>query len=150
MEQQLKVTIGSNSNSSKEFTLNTATSMYYDVTDSIVFDENESSIFSRATNTGDNDAIVSLSKIKFTYHEKPEMKPSIVSNEEVGQYTIKMTLSRNNVEDTDSSTGSNDTEEVTLESDVQDNSIEKPSNDKNNTLDKVVNTINNIFSKWFK
>lgn len=143
-----KVTIGSNSNSSKEFTLNTATSMYYDVTDSIVFDENNQA-YLVITNTGDNDAIVSLSKIKFTYHEKPEIKPSIVSNEEVGQYTIKMTLSRNNVEDTDSSTGSNDTEDKT-ESDVQDNSIEKPSNDKNNTLDKVVNTINNIFSKWFK
>ena len=122
--------------------------MYYDVTDSIVFDKNNQA-YLVITNTGKNDAIVSLSKIKFTYDEEPEIKPSIVSNEEVGQYTVKMTLSRNNVEDTDSSTGSNDTEDKT-ESDVQDKPSEKPSNDKNNTLDKVVNTINNIFSKWFK
>lgn len=143
-----KVTIGSDSNSSKEITLNTSTSMYYDVTDSIVFDENNQA-YLVITNTGDNDAIVSLSKIKFTYDEEPTIQPSIVSNEEVGQYAVKMTLSRNNVQDTDSSTGSNDTED-----NIQDKPTEKPSDDKNNTIDKVVNTIKNtiknLFSKWFK
>lgn len=143
-----KVAIGSNSDSSKDFILNSATDMYYDVTNAIVFN-NDGEAYVVITNVGDSDAIVSLTNIKFTYDESPTVQPSIVSNEEVGQYAVKMTLSRNNVEDTDSSTGSNDTED-----NIQDKPTEKPSDDKNNTLDKVVNTIKNtiknLFSKWFK
>lgn len=143
-----KVAIGSNVNSTKDFTLNSATDMYYDVTNAIVFDDNGEA-YVVITNTGDSDAIVSLTNIKFTYDEEPLIQPSILSNIEVGEYTVKMTLDRNSIEGSDSSKDDNETEDST---DEQPN--ENPSNDKNNTLDKVANTIKNtiknLFSKWFK
>lgn len=147
-----EVAIGSDAESTMDFKLNSATDMYYDVTKAIVFDENGEA-YVVITNIGNSKAIVSLTNIKFTYDEAPATQPSILSNTEVGEYTVKMTLSRNNVEDTDSSTGSNNTEDK-IEDNAQDKPNEKPSNDKKNTLDKVVNTIkntiNNVFSKWFK
>ena len=143
-----KVAIGSNVNSTKDFTLNSATDMYYDVTNAIVFDDNGEA-YVVITNTGDSDAIVSLTNIKFTYDEEPLIQPSILSNIEVVEYTVKMTLDRNSIEGSDSSKDDNETEDST---DEQPN--ENPSNDKNNTLDKVANTIKNtiknLFSKWFK
>ena len=38
------------------------------------------------TNTGDNDAIVSLTKIKFTFESKPAISPQLVVNQNDAKY----------------------------------------------------------------
>lgn len=133
-----KVTVGSSKDSSgKPIELNTATSMYYDVTDKIVFNDNNEA-YVVITNTGDTDAIVSLTKIKFTFEETPAISPQLLVNQSDVQYITNMALSRNGVEIND-----NNNDNI---------SDEKPNNDttSNNTpsiLSQVVNFFKNLFKK---
>lgn len=133
-----KVTVGSSKDSSgKPIELNTATSMYYDITDKIVFNDNNEA-YVVITNTGDTDAIVSLTKIKFTFEETPAISPQLLVNQSDVQYITNMALSRNGVEIND-----NNNDNI---------SDEKPNNDttSNNTpsiLSQVVNFFKNLFKK---
>lgn len=136
-----KVTIGSNKDSSKEIELSSATSMYYDVTDSIVFDQNNEA-YVVITNTGNTDTIVSLTKIKFTFETTPVITPSIVSNEESANYAVRMTLSRNAVESTDENTGNEDEDNTSSED--QGSSDNKDNEQQTNIVNALKNFINSI------
>ncbi|WP_195928865.1 VWA domain-containing protein [Clostridium sp. 1001270J_160509_D11] len=139
-----EVTVGSSKDSSGDpIVLNTATSMYYDVTNKIVFDDNNEA-YVVITNTGDNDAIVSLTKIKFTFESEPAISPQLVVNQNDAKYISNMTLSRNGVEVDDNN--KDNTSDDKSNSDTTD----KPNNDTTNNNTSVINKVVNFFKNLFK
>lgn len=139
-----KVTVGSSKDSSgNPIELNTATSMYYDVTNKIVFDDNNEA-YVVITNTGDNDAIVSLTKIKFTFESKPAISPQLVVNQNAAKYISNMALSRNGVEVDDNN------KDNTSDDKPNSDSTDKPNNDTTNNNTSIINKVVNFFKNLFK
>ena len=143
-----KVTVGSSKDSSGDpIVLNTATSMYYDVTNKIVFnDKNEAYVV--ITNTGDNDAIVSLTKIKFTFESKPAISPQLVVNQNDAKYITNLALSRNGVEVDDNNKDNTSDDKPNSDTTDKPNSdtTDKPNNNTS-VINKVVNFFKNLFKK---
>ena len=136
-----KVTVGSSKDSSgKPIEINTATSMYYDVTDKIVFNDNNEA-YVVITNTGNTDAIVSLTKIKFTFEEIPAISPQLVVNQKDVQNIANMALSRNGVEINDNNKDNTSNDNT---------SDDKPNNDTTNNNISVINKVINFFKNLFK
>lgn len=136
-----KVTVGSSKDSSgKPIELNTATSMYYDVTDKIVFDDNNEA-YVVITNAGDTDAIVSLTKIKFTFENKPAISPQLVVNQNDVQHIANIALSRNGVEINDNNKDNTSNDNT---------SDDKPNNNTTNNNTSVINKVVNFFKNLFK
>lgn len=139
-----EVTVGSSKDSSGDpIVLNTATSMYYDVTNKIVFDDNNEA-YVVITNTGNNDAIVSLTKIKFTFESKPAISPQLVVNQNDAKYISNMTLSRNGVEVDDNN------KDNTSNDKPNSDTTDKPNNDTTNNNTSVINKVVNFFKNLFK
>ena len=139
-----EVTVGSSKDSSGDpIELNTATSMYYDVTNKIVFDDNNEA-YVVITNTGDNDAIVSLTKIKFTFESEPAISPQLVVNQNDAKYISNMTLSRNGVEVDDNN------KDNTSDDKPNSDTTDKPNNDTTNNNTSIINKVVNFFKNLFK
>lgn len=117
--------------------------MYYDVTNKIVFDDNNEA-YVVITNTGNNDAIVSLTKIKFTFESKPAISPQLVVNQNDAKYISNMTLSRNGVEVDDNN------KDNTSNDKPNSDTTDKPNNDTTNNNTSVINKVVNFFKNLFK
>lgn len=145
-----EVTIGSNKDSSgNPINLSTATSMYYDVTDKIIFDNNNEA-YVVITNTGDTDAIVSLTKIKFTFEETPEIAPQLVVSQEDAQYIANMALTRNGIEvnDDNKDQSSDDNKDQSSDNDKDQSSSQHGHKyDITNTIKKVIKFFKNLFKR---
>lgn len=88
---------GSDTSSERTFTLNTATDMYYDITDTLNFTvKDESGVKSAqlvVTNTGEEDTIVSLTHLKITYADAGR-ETSLITDETVVANTLKVASAR--------------------------------------------------------
>lgn len=144
-----KVTVGSSKDSSgKPIEINTATSMYYDVTNKIVFDDNNEA-YVVIKNAGDTDAIVSLTKIKFTFEETPAISPQLVVNQKDAQHIRNLALSINGVEVDDNNkdnTSDDKSNSDTTTDKPNDSTTDKPNNNTS-VINQVVNFFKNLFRK---
>ena len=136
-----KVTVGSSKDSSgKPIEINTATSMYYDVTNKIVFDDNNEA-YVVIKNSGDTDAIVSLTKIKFTFEETPAISPKLVVNQKDAQHIRNLALSINGAEVDDNNKDNTSNDRLN-----SDSTTDKPNNNTS-IINQVVNFFKNLFRK---
>lgn len=94
---QVKYKVGSDTDSEREYSLNTATDMYYNITDTLNFvvnDELENKTAQLVvTNTSDSDTILSLTNLKITYKEAGA-STAIITDEEVVANTLRVTSKR--------------------------------------------------------
>ena len=118
--------------------------MYYDVTNKIVFDDNNEAYVVIANN-GNADAIVSLTKIKFTFEEKPAISPKLVVNQDDVQRIKNLALSINGVEVDD-----NNKDNTSDDKSNSDTTTDKPNSDTTNNNTSVINQVVNFFKNLFR
>ena len=141
---EAKFEFGSSANINDPISLNTATDMYYDVTNNIKFTTNDDGSKEGIvviTNKSEEDNIVSLTDLKITYNE-PQVKTSYsVDNNTVEQALKVAKLRTEKTEDTSNNNISSNDE----------NDDNQPSSDNTNPSPShnIFQTIKNWFSKWF-
>lgn len=137
---EAKFEFGSSASTDDPISLNTATDMYYDVTNNIKFTTTNNDGSKEGivviTNNSVQDNIVSLTDLKITYNEPQVITSYSIDNDTV-QQAFKVSKSRlEKTEDTSSN-------------DKNDDNQSSSDNTKPSSSPNIFQTIKNWFSKWF-